>query len=253
MRRRKKQNKEETLSGDKQGWLLDVAEHEAEQEARLTKQCTGQVLFTKHRRVYDELVTALAGGASVRRCMKLFGVGTHTVLAIARREKLEVATRKAALANAMLLGAEVFAEVAIDLAPNCESSYEAAGTAKMLAETSNLMRGQATAITGVIVARVDAAAAGEGLRQKALKMGFGAGEFSAMRDVTPAREAQPVGEDPAPQQSAADNKSAAGEPAAEGNQETAGKRNSSGHGIDGQPELQQGGGGERAEREARPT
>ena len=150
-----------------QGLLLDLGEHPLEAIARTTKRCTGQLLFERDRKVYDDLLQALAAGKSVRYCMKIWGLGTHTVLAIARRERLEVATRKTALADAMLLGAEVYAERALELADGCEDAYQAAGTAKMLAETSNLMRGQATSIMGAVVVHVDANAMAERLAQKA--------------------------------------------------------------------------------------
>ncbi len=182
MKRRKKRSAEDSnLEAEgEQPWLLEVEPHVVEAEGRTTKRCTGQLLFERYRETYDAVVTALAGGGSVRTCMKLFGIGTHTVLAIARRERLEVATRKGDLATAMMLGAEVFAERAIELAPDCESAYEAAGTAKMLAETSNLMRGQATSISAGVIIHVDAAAAAASLQEKAQKMGFGGGQNLGM-------------------------------------------------------------------------
>jgi hypothetical protein len=168
MKRGKGKRDDSLLAGEAaQGLLLDLGEHPLEAEARTTKRCTGQLLYERDRRVYDDLLQALAAGKSVRYCMKIWGLGTHTVLAIARRERLEVATRKGALADAMLLGAEVYAERALELADSCEDAYQAAGTAKMLAETSNLMRGQATSIMGAVVVHVDANAMAERLAQKA--------------------------------------------------------------------------------------
>lgn len=176
--RRKRRDDDESLASSdaQQMTLIDVPEHPLEAESRLTKRCTGQLLFERERKVYDELLNALAAGKSVRYCMKMWGLGTHTVLAISRREKLEVATRKAALADAMLLGAEVYAEKAIELADTCEDAYAAAGTAKMLAETSNLMRGQATSIMGAVVVHVDSNAMAAKLAERARRMDSGAGE-----------------------------------------------------------------------------
>lgn len=180
--RRKRRDDDESLTGSdaQQMTLLDVPEHPLEAESRMTKRCTGQLLFERDRKVYDELLQALAAGKSVRYCMKMWGLGTHTVLAISRREKLEVATRKAALADAMLLGAEVYAEKAIELADTCEDAYAAAGTAKMLAETSNLMRGQATSIMGAVIVHVDANAMAAKLAEKARRMDSEAGEKGAL-------------------------------------------------------------------------
>ena len=169
MKRKGKAKRDDSLLAGEaaQGLLLDLGEHPLETEARATKRCTGQLLLERDRQVYDDLLQALAAGKSVRYCMKIWGLGTHTVLAIARRERLEVATRKTALADAMLLGAEVYAERALELADGCEDAYQAAGTAKMLAETSNLMRGQATSIMGAVVVHVDANAMAARLAEKA--------------------------------------------------------------------------------------
>lgn len=181
-RRNKRRDDDESLAaGDgQQMQLLDVPEHPLEAVARATKRCTGELLYERDRRAYDELLTALAAGKSVRWCMRMYGIGTHTVLAIARREKLEVATRKAALADAMLLGAEVYAERALELAGDCDDAYSAAATAKMLAETGNLMRGQATAIVGGVVVHVDANAMAAQLAAKAQQMDSGAGKMAAL-------------------------------------------------------------------------
>jgi hypothetical protein len=179
--KRKAKRDDSLLAGEAaQGMLLDLGEHPLEAEARTTKRCTGQLLYERDRRVYDDLLQALAAGKSVRYCMKMWGLGTHTVLAIARRERLEVATRKGALADAMLLGAEVYAERALELADSCEDAYQAAGTAKMLAETSNLMRGQATSIMGAVVVHVDANAMAERLAQKARQIDCEAREISPL-------------------------------------------------------------------------
>lgn len=182
MKRKGKGKRDDSLLAGEaaQGLLLDLGEHPLEAEARTNKRCTGQLLYERDRRVYDDLLQALAAGKSVRYCMKMWGLGTHTVLAIARRERLEVATRKTALADAMLLGAEVYAEKAIELADGCEDAYQAAGTAKMLAETSNLMRGQATSIMGSVVVHVDANAMAAKLAAKARRMDYEAGENGAL-------------------------------------------------------------------------
>jgi hypothetical protein len=180
--RRKRRDDDESLIGSdaQQMTLLDVPEHPLEAESRVTKRCTGQLLFERDRKVYDEVIQALASNKSVRYCMKMWGLGTHTVLAISRREKLEVATRKTSLADAMLLGAEVYAERALELAGTCDDAYQAAGTAKMLAETSNLMRGQATSIMGAVIVHVDANAMAAKLAEKARRMDSGAGEKGAL-------------------------------------------------------------------------
>jgi hypothetical protein len=176
-RKGKAKRDESLLAADAaQGLLLDLSPHPLEAEARVTKRCTGQLLFERDRKVYDDLLQALAAGKSVRYCMRTWGLGTHTVLAIARRERLEVATRKGALADAMLLGAEVYAERALELADSCEDAYQAAGTAKMLAETSNLMRGQATSIMGAVVVHVDANAMAARLAEKVRQIDLEAGD-----------------------------------------------------------------------------
>ena len=193
MRRKAKRREAEDshLAGEAgQMMLLNVAEHPLEAEARQIKRCTGQLLWERDRRAYDELINALAAGKSVRWCMRMYGLGTHTVLAIARRERLEVATRKAALADAMLLGAEAYAERALELVDGCEDAYQAAGTAKMLAETSNLMRGQATSITAGIVVNVDANALAEQLAERRRKMDLERGENRALGGGGPAAAAR---------------------------------------------------------------
>ena len=161
------------------GELLPVA-HPVELVAQTTRQCSGQLLRTREPTVYAEVVKCLAAGHSVRDLMRMFGLGTHTVLAIARIEKLNVATRKALLADAMLLGAEVFAHRAIELAEHCDSAFEAAGTAKSLAETGNLMRGQATQIIEERVVTIDANKLAEEMAREAREMGFVGGENLAL-------------------------------------------------------------------------
>jgi hypothetical protein len=180
MKRGRKRKPESLADGDGLlGELLPVA-HPVELEARTTRQCSGQLLRTREPTVYAEVVNCLAAGHSVRDLMRMFGLGTHTVLAIARVEKLNVATRKALLADAMLLGAEVFAHRAIELADHCESAFEAAGTAKSLAETGNLMRGQATQIIEERVVTIDANKLAEEMAREAQGMGFAGGENLAL-------------------------------------------------------------------------
>jgi hypothetical protein len=185
MKRGRKRKLEPLADGEGlMGELLPAA-HPVELEARTTRQCSGQLLRTREPTVYAEVVNCLAAGHSVRDLMRMFGLGTHTVLAIARVEKLNVATRKALLADAMLLGAEVFAHRAIELADNCESAFEAAGTAKSLAETGNLMRGQATQIIEERVVTIDANKLAEDMAREAQAlgahgMGFERGESLAL-------------------------------------------------------------------------
>jgi hypothetical protein len=172
MKRGRKRKQEPLADGEGlMGELLPAA-HPVEIDALTTRQCSGQLLRTRHPTVYAEVVSCLAAGHSVRDLMRMFGVGTHTVLAIARIERLNVATRKALLADAMLLGAEVFAHRAIELAEDCDSAFEAAGTAKSLAETGNLMRGQATQIIEERVLQIDANKLAEQMSREALEMGF---------------------------------------------------------------------------------
>lgn len=172
MKRGRKRKQEPLADGEGlMGELLPVA-HPVESEAQTTRQCSGQLLRTREPTVYAEVVKCLAAGHSVRDLMRMFGLGTHTVLAIARIEKLNVATRKALLADAMLLGAEVFAHRAIELADHCDSAFEAAGTAKSLAETGNLMRGQATQIIEERVIAIDANKLAEQMALEAREMGF---------------------------------------------------------------------------------
>lgn len=180
MKRGRKRKPEPLADGEGlMGELLPAA-HPVEIEARTTRQCSGQLLRTREPTVYAEVVNCLAAGHSVRDLMRMFGLGTHTVLAIARVEKLNVATRKALLADAMLLGAEVFAHRAIELAEHCESAFEAAGTAKSLAETGNLMRGQATQIIEERVVTIDANKLAEDMSREAQAMGFMGGESLAL-------------------------------------------------------------------------
>lgn len=185
MKRGRKRKPEPLADGEGlMGELLPAA-HPVELEARTTRQCSGQLLRTREPTVYAEVVNCLAAGHSVRDLMRMFGLGTHTVLAIARVEKLNVATRKALLADAMLLGAEVFAHRAIELAEHCESAFEAAGTAKSLAETGNLMRGQATQIIEERVVTIDANKLAEEMAREAQAlgaqgMGFERGESLAL-------------------------------------------------------------------------
>lgn len=185
MKRGRKRKQQPLADGEGlMGELLPAA-HPVELEARTTRQCSGQLLRTREPTVYAEVVNCLAAGHSVRDLMRMFGLGTHTVLAIARVEKLNVATRKALLADAMLLGAEVFAHRAIELAEHCESAFEAAGTAKSLAETGNLMRGQATQIIEERVVTIDANKLAEDMAREARAlgaqgMGFERGESLAL-------------------------------------------------------------------------
>jgi hypothetical protein len=166
------------------GELLPKA-HPIEAEAQATRQCSGALLRTREPSVYAEVVRCLAVGFTVRNVMKMFGLGTHTVLAIARIEKLNVATLKGVLADAMLLGAGVFAERAIELAGECDSAFEAAGTAKSLAETSQLMRGQATQIIEEHVLVLDAnkmaADMAADMAREAREMGFAGRENLALQ------------------------------------------------------------------------
>jgi hypothetical protein len=180
------------------GELLPKA-HPIETEAQATRQCSGALLRTREPEVYKEVVKCLAAGFTVRNLMKMFGLGTHTVLAIARIEKLNVATLKGVLADAMLLGAGVFAERAIELAAGCESAFEAAGTAKSLAETSQLMRGQATQIIEEHVLVLDANKMAADMAREAQEMGF-AGRENLALEADSARIAVPA--------STTDNKSA---------------------------------------------
>ncbi len=179
---------------DGEGLLGELlpAKHPLEEEALMTRQCTGKLLRTREPTVYAEIVKCLAANMTVRQIMRLFGIGTHTVLAIAREEKLNVATLKGSLADAMLLGANAFAERAIELADACDSAYEAAGTAKALAETSNLMRGQATVIREDRVITLDANALAKQMAKEAQEMGFERGEFSALAESRGAIEVQPL-------------------------------------------------------------
>ena len=183
---------------DGEGLLGELlpAKHPLEEEALRTRQCTGKLLRTREPTVYAEIVRCLAANMTVRQIMRLFGIGTHTVLAIAREEKLNVATLKGCLADAMLLGANAFAERAIELADECDSAYEAAGTAKALAETSNVMRGQATVIREDRVITVDANALAKQMAkqmaQEVREMGFERGEISALAESRGAIEVQPL-------------------------------------------------------------
>ena len=183
--KRGRKRKPEPL-GDGEGLMGELlpAAHPIEIESAATRQCSGQLLRTREPTVYAEVVSCLAAGHSVRDLMRMFGLGTHTVLAIARIEKLNVATRKALLADAMLLGAEVFAHRAIELADNCDSAFEAAGTAKSLAETGNLMRGQATQIVEERVIQIDANKLAEQMACEAQEMGFIGRENLALEAVS---------------------------------------------------------------------
>lgn len=172
MKRGRKRKQEPLADGEGlMGELLPAA-HPVEIEATAARQCSGQLLRTREPEVYKEVVKCLAAGFTVRNLMKMFGIGTHTVLAIARIEKLNVATLKGVLADSMLLGAGVFAERAIELAGQCDSAFEAAGTAKSLAETSQLMRGQATQIIEERVVAIDANKLAEQMAREAREMGF---------------------------------------------------------------------------------
>lgn len=162
------------------GDLLPKASHPLEVAAEEKRQCTGAYIRAHAPEMYREIIEQLAAGASARELSRLFGINLRTVCAIARIEKLNVAARKSHLADVMLMGSEVFAGRALELAEGCESAYEAAATAKMLAETSNLYRGQATAIHAGVIVKVDASGAAARLAARAAEMGLTAGENSPL-------------------------------------------------------------------------
>lgn len=162
------------------GDLLPKASHPLEVAAEEKRQCTGAYIRAHAPEMYREIIEQLAAGASARELSRLFDINLRTVCAIARIEKLNVAARKSHLADVMLMGSEVFAGRALELAEGCESAYEAAATAKMLAETSNLYRGQATAIHAGVIVKVDASGAAARLAARAAEMGLTAGEISPL-------------------------------------------------------------------------
>lgn len=166
-----------------QGVLIHVEPHPIEAAARQAKRCTAELLAERDPDTYNDVVKRLAANDSIRQIKRDFGLGTDTVMAIRRREWKEVGTLKAVIADTLLHGAAVGAEVAAALVAECDDPVAAAMATKMMAETSNLMRGQATSINATVVVNVDAAAAARRLEEKALEMGLGGGENLALGDA----------------------------------------------------------------------
>jgi len=165
------------LEGDaEQGMLLDVPAHPVEKEARQAKRCTAEYLHERDPETYSQVVKMLAANVPIRSIKRDFQLGTDTVMAIRRREWKEVGTLKGIIADTMLHGAAVGAEVAAALVADCDDPVAAAMTTKMLAETSQLMRGQATQIMEHRVISLDATAAAQKLMQEAAEMGLGVEE-----------------------------------------------------------------------------
>ena len=165
---------------DAQGTLFVIEQHPVEAEATRTKQCTGALLMKRDPEAYQAIVEALASGMPMRQIKKLWGVGTQTVYAVLRRENLKVGTLKDRIATTLYLGGMQAAEVAADLIEDCDDPVQAAMAAKMLLETGNLMKGQATAITESRVVVVDATKAAADLMARAEEMGLGAAGKNAL-------------------------------------------------------------------------
>ncbi len=166
--------------GSKQGVLFEVPAHAIEQEAREAKRCTATLLFERDPDTYNDIVKLLAANVPIRKIKHDFGLGTDTVMAIRRRETKEVGTLKGIIADTLLHGAAVGAETAAALVAECDDPVAAAMATKMMAETSNLMRGQATQLIGHLHVHVDAQAAGRNLEEKARRMGLNGGEKPAL-------------------------------------------------------------------------
>lgn len=165
---------------EQQGMLLDVREHPVEQEARETKQCTGELLLKREPGTYEDIVKALAANRPVRWIKRTFGVGTQTVYAILQREKEKVGTLKERIAEwcfmGVLAGSSRFAEIIAD----CDDPVALALATEKMGTFGNLMRGQATSINASVIVHVDAQAAAATLTAKAQEMGLMSGEKGAL-------------------------------------------------------------------------
>lgn len=194
MRRKKRKGSgEESLSdADEQLELLAVEPHPVEAEADTAKRCTAQLLFERYPQDYADIVNALAVPLPIRRIKKLWRVGTGTVYAIQRREGAKVGTLKAQIAQALFLGVKAGAEHFAELITDCDDVVAVSMALKAMAETANLMNGQATTITENRVVIVDATKAHARLAEIISEIDSETGEKNALRDVTPVPARAPV-------------------------------------------------------------
>lgn len=185
-RRKRRGNGDEPLSdGDEQLELIAVPAHPVEAEADTAKRCTGQLLFERYPQDYADIVNALAAKMPIRRIKKLWAVGTGTVYAVQRREGAKVGTLKANIASSLLMGVNAGAERFAELITECDDVVAVSMALKAMAETANLMAGQATSITEHRVISVNANALASDLAALVSKMDSEAAEkFPLARDVT---------------------------------------------------------------------
>lgn len=189
-KKRKSQGGEPLSDADEQLELLAVPAHPVEAEADQVKRCTGQLLFERYPDDYAQIVGALAASMPIRRIKRLWGVGTGTVYAILRREGAKVGTLKAQIANNLFLGVKAGSEHFAELIQECDDVVAVSMAIKAMAETAQLMAGQATQITEHRVISVNANEAAEQLRALVSQMDSESGEkFPLPRDVTPGAQA----------------------------------------------------------------
>lgn len=256
MRRKKRKGSgEESLSdADEQMELLVVEPHPVEAEADTAKRCTAQLLFERYPQDYADIVNALAVPLPIRRIKKLWRVGTGTVYAVLRREGAKVGTLKAQIASALFMGVKAGAEHFAELITECDDVVAVSMALKAMAETANLMNGQATTITENRVIIVDANKAHARLAEILSEIDSETGEKNALRDVTPApaRAAVPV-LDVTPEAVLLDDKSNAGGSLCADDQQTSGPCHTSRHTLPSEPaKIDRGEGGSASEREPLP-
>lgn len=237
-----------------QGVLLDVPPHPVEVEARETKQCTAQLLFVRDPDSYKEIVEALARNMPIREIKRTWRVGTMTVYAILKREQVKVGTLKEQIAQELFIGGLAGAQRAAELIVDCDDPVQAAMATKMMLETGNLMKGQATSISEHRVIHVDATAAATRLKDRAAQMGLGeAGNFALARDVTGTGAVPVLPPAPEPLSApAADIESAVIEPATLDLQGIEQPCHTSRHGLQARGDFETGGGGGPARGAASP-
>ena len=112
---------------------------------------TAARLAVRRPDTYRAIVGLSAEGVGALRCASMLAVSVHTVLAVRRREGAAIDQERARLADRFRAGAEIGAEVAIDMLSDPAqrrrlNALQAATAAAILADKAELLGGQSQTI-----------------------------------------------------------------------------------------------------------